>query len=310
MHIDVINFYVKHPYEGQLVLGEYLLEEAYFEPLEDRKDLGLMFSKDRLSDPYFNKVKNGKWGYWRYKLQLDGHTKYTLRIYLLTSPPQFPGPEFFIVQVVHPDRAILDYLSKFLHPYKYHISMLEIAMDLKPKINFKRTVQQYYRFMKYHSFLKHVKKLYRGPIYKTTIYYNDIRGTTSKGLRVYIKDIKKKRPYIRIDFVARTRYLAMFNIKTIKDLEGIDVSLLTAPIVFRNVKLDLLRKRYLKNKSGSAKAIMTFKLFKTICSGFISRRSLNHAQKFMLHHVERSCLKKHPFEDKFRSLIAGVGSLL
>lgn len=156
----------------------------------------------------------------RYKPDhLSLSTRYTIKRrkgkeYEIHLIQKIDKPFFFVLRILQPDLHIVRFVKVLLRPYSYNISQLELAFDFRPRkigvcysSNTKQSdpIRSLYNALKSVIYLKWRGKKMMDIEYDTTTYLNNIRKTSTKGVRIYID--KNNGEFVRVEEVIKRRFL-------------------------------------------------------------------------------------------------------
>ena len=200
-----------------------------------------------------------------------------------------------LIKVLQPD----DKLFRFLHDLfnsRYNLSFLEFAFDC-----YTPRLKEFYQFLKSRLYLKWPGTDFN-PGYVSTTYYNNIRKSATKGLRVYIKELKRNR-CVRMEIVYRRRLLKKVGLNTIEDLFRIKTSTVTKYLRLMTFDYDLFRKRCFSRRGLNGVTFKeTYEIIANI-ENLIEKKSIRAAGEYARNFAGCSCLKEHEQNEKFWEVI-------
>jgi len=200
-----------------------------------------------------------------------------------------------LIKVLQPDDKLFRFLHDLFHS-GYKLSFLEFAFDCYTPL-----LKEFYQFIKSRLYLKWPGADFN-PGYVSTTYFNNIRKSATKGVRVYIKEVNHNR-FVRIEIVYKRRLLKRMGINTIEDLFKIKTSAVTKYLRLMIFDYELFRKRCFSRRGSNG---VTFRELDTIIENIdtlIERKSIRAASEYARNFAGCSCLKEHEQNDKFWEVI-------
>lgn len=211
-----------------------------------------------------------------------------------------------ILLTVHDaDSKVLQYLEPYLSPLQYHISWIEYTMDFISK-----NKDHVYQFMLSYFLLKWPGKKYVNKIYKTSFYRNDLRGSETKGLRGYQKQLTDTLgntvDSVRIELLAKRKLLKKHNIQTISDFLSSNSSIVIKYITFKKFNYSIFIKRLREQGYDHFGVDQMIDLYiSSISNGHIELAN-ETAKNMYIKNDSDTYLVKHEFDKYFMSKIAGL----
>ena len=237
----------------------------------------------KTKNPKYNKVT-------KFNMSYD-NTVY--RVYFMR--PNKPYLPKLLIKVLQPEAKLLRFLHDLFNS-GYTLSFLEFAFDC-----YTPRLKEFYQFLKSRLYLKWPGTDFN-PGYVSTTYYNNIRKSATKGLRVYIKEFKRSR-CVRVEIVYKRRLLRRIGLNTIEDLFKIKTSAVTKYLRLMMFDYEVFRKRCFSRRGLNG---VTFKEIDAIIENIetlIEKKGIRAAGEYARNFAGCSCLKEHEQNEKFWEII-------
>lgn len=253
----------------------------------------------RISGPNPKKV-DGRFG-WMTELEVEGR-RYKVW-HAEGAGNKFCRDTQISVQMYQPNAAILSLLMdhgwKGWPRTKWRISEVEFAFDFHSSQH-----AELLRFFKKHLFLKNRRSRFDHS-YPTGYYLNNLRKTSGKGVRVYLKP-EDNPTHVRMEVVLKRSYFRRNKINAIEWLLAIRPEAVFTGLQFNHIDLEYVQRRLdrmVRSEEWTRnKACEFFKNLETT----LDRDGINEAYDLAKTCGGRRMIRSHPFNEQFFNLISDM----
>ena len=194
----------------------------------------------------------------------------------------------YLLKIEHPDKSCIKAFEDLFNGYNYSVSKVEFSYDIYSDNN-----RKVYNFLKHKIFLKNRGYAFNLK-YDETVYFNNIRKASSKGVKIYIKDER----FVRVEITLKRKALLGNDILTLSDFLMVD------PLIFEKYfSFMQLNKKRLERRLK--KTIFNYEpILKKIVNADYKKLK-NDLADDIKGYVGCLCLKTDPFHKSFVDAVSG-----